>query len=117
MMGMALRHGRRGAAIAGSIGTASGTGLGCIGFTLVMSMLGSGLMGKVMGVEFTLARMGAAMLGNSSGVSNMALVITISEMGTYTLESILRTKCMVLESTNLEMDIGIREQFFQVYNK
>ncbi len=53
-------------------------GLGCIGSTLVMSMLENGLMGSVMGVESILVRMGAIMLGNSSGVLNMGLVDTIS---------------------------------------
>lgn len=53
-------------------------GLGCIGSTLVMCMLESGLMGSVMGVEFILVRTGASMLGNSSGVLNMGLAVTIS---------------------------------------
>jgi hypothetical protein len=78
MMGMELRHGRKGAGIAGSIGWDWGMGLGCIGSTPAMCMLESGLMGSVMGVEFILVRMGASMLGNSSGVLNMGLVVTIS---------------------------------------
>lgn len=52
--------------------------LGCTGFTLEMFMLESGLMGSVMVVEFILVRMVAAMLGNSSGVSNMDSVNIIS---------------------------------------
>lgn len=53
-------------------------GLGCIGSTLVMCMLENGLMGSVMGQESILVRMGATMLGNSSGVLNTGLVIIIS---------------------------------------
>lgn len=53
-------------------------GLGCTGFTLVMYLLGSGVMGSVMGVGFTLVRMGAGMLESSSGASNTVLVTTIS---------------------------------------
>lgn len=52
--------------------------LGSIGFILVMFMLGNGLMGRVMGVEFIHVRMGAVMLGNSSGASSMGLATTIS---------------------------------------
>ncbi|KAA8525957.1 hypothetical protein F0562_007943 [Nyssa sinensis] len=84
-------------------------GLGFIGFTLVMSMLVSGLMGSVMGVECTLVRMGAAMLESLSGASNTGLVVTISEMGTHMLESILQTRCMVLESITLGLDIDMKE--------
>lgn len=53
-------------------------GLGYIGVTLATFMLGSGLMGSVMGVECKLVRMGVDMLGSSRGVSSMALVITIT---------------------------------------
>jgi hypothetical protein len=53
-------------------------GLGCIGSTPVMCMPESGPMDSVMGVEFILVRMGASMLGNSSGVLNMGSVATIS---------------------------------------
>ena len=60
--------------------------LGCIGSSLVMFMLESGLMGSVMGVEYILVRMGAGMLGSSSGVSNMDLVIIIS--GKFTIFSL-----------------------------
>lgn len=62
----------------GSIGRVLDMVLECIGFTLVMFMLGNGLMGRLMGVEFIPVRMGVDMLGNSSGASSMALVTTIS---------------------------------------
>ena len=52
--------------------------LGCIDSSRVMFMPESGLMGSVMGVEYILVRMGAAMLGSSSGVLNMDLVIITS---------------------------------------
>lgn len=52
-------------------------GLGFTDSTQGMSMQGSGLMGSAMAVEFILAKMGAAMLGSSSGVSNMDWVTTI----------------------------------------
>lgn len=53
-------------------------GLECIGFILEMFMLENGLMDRVMGVEFTLVRMGVDMLGSLSGVLNMDLAIIIS---------------------------------------
>lgn len=93
----------------GSIGRVLDMVLECIGFTLVMFMLGNGLMDRLMGVEFIPVRMGVDMLGNSSGASSMALVTTISEMGIHMLENILRIKCMGLESIDLQMDIGTRE--------
>lgn len=52
-------------------------GLGFTDSTQGMSMLGSGLMASAMAVEFILAKMGAAMLGSSSGVSSMEWVTTI----------------------------------------
>lgn len=78
MMGMEWRRGLEGAGIEGSTGRDLGTDLGCIGFIREMFMLGSGLVDRVMGVEFIPVRMGAGMLGNSSGVSSMALATTIS---------------------------------------
>lgn len=78
MMDMELRHGLEEAGTVGSIGRASGTVLGCIGFTQEMFMLENGPMGRAMGVEFIPATMEADSLVNSSGVSNMGLAITIS---------------------------------------
>lgn len=51
---------------------------GSIGSTVVMCMVVSGIMDSVMGLESTLAMMGAAMLGSSNGVSNMDTDSTIS---------------------------------------
>ena len=53
-------------------------GWGCIDFTLVMCMLGSGVRGSVMGVEVILVRMGAGTLESSGGASNTGSVTTIS---------------------------------------
>lgn len=47
--------------------------LGCIGFTLEMCILESGVMGRVMGVEHILVMMGVYMLANLNGGSNMVL--------------------------------------------
>ena len=78
MMDMVLRHGLEEAGTVGSTGRGYGTVLGCIGFTQAMFMPENGLMGKAMGVEFIPATMEADSLGNSSGASNMGLVIIIS---------------------------------------
>lgn len=78
MMDMELRHGLEEAGTVGSTGRGYGTVLGCIGFTLEMFTPENGPMVRAMGVEFIPATMEADSLGNSSGVSNMGLVITIS---------------------------------------
>lgn len=78
MMDMELRHGRGVAGIEGSTDRGLGMALGCTGFIQEMSMLGSGLVGRAMGVVFILVRMGAVMWGNSSGALNMALDTTIT---------------------------------------
>lgn len=77
MMDMGLRHGRKGVGTVASTGKGWEMGLGFTDSTQGMSMQGSGLMGSAMAVEFILAKMGAAMLGSSSGVSNMDWVTTI----------------------------------------
>lgn len=61
MMVMESKHGLEAAGIEGSIGRALGMALGCIGFILAMFMLGNGLVGKAMDVEFILVRMVADM--------------------------------------------------------
>lgn len=61
MMVMELRHGPEAAGIEGSTGRALGMALECIGFILVMFMLGNGLVDKAMDVEFILVRMVADM--------------------------------------------------------
>lgn len=61
MMATALRHGRGAAGIEGSTGRALGMVLECIGFILVMCMLGNGLVVRAMGVGCILARTGADM--------------------------------------------------------
>lgn len=53
-------------------------GLGFIGSIQVILMLENGVMGRVMGLEFKLALMLAAMLVCSSVGSSMALVATTS---------------------------------------
>lgn len=78
MMGMELRLGQEGAVIGANIGRDLGMDLVCTGFILEMFMEESGLMVRVMVVEFILVRMEVVMLGNSSGVSSTALAITIS---------------------------------------
>ncbi|CAH9091922.1 unnamed protein product [Cuscuta epithymum] len=83
--------------------------LGCIGPTLGMRMLGSGVTGSATGRAYILVRTGAVISGNSSGASNMALALTSSGMQITMLANILQTKCMVLGSTDLEMDIDTRE--------
>ncbi|GAY60004.1 hypothetical protein CUMW_198720 [Citrus unshiu] len=69
----------------------------------------SGLLGRVIDMEFILVRMGVDMLANSSGGPSMALSITISEMGTHMLENILRTRYMDLVSIVLPMGINMEE--------
>jgi hypothetical protein len=78
MMGMGWRRGPGGAGIAGTIGRGCGMVLGCTGFIQGMFMPGNGPMGRAMGVECILVRMGVGMLGSSSGASSMALGTTIS---------------------------------------
>lgn len=80
---MEWRLGQEGADIEGNTGKGSGMDLEFIGSILVMFMQESGPMGRVMDVEFILVRMGADMLVNLSGESNMALAITI--LGNYNL--------------------------------
>lgn len=83
--------------------------LGFISSILVMFMLVNGLVGKAMDVVFILVRMGVDMLGSLSGVSNMVLAITISEMETHMLGSTLQTKCMDSGFTVLPMGIDMKE--------
>lgn len=78
MMGMELRLGPEAAVIEGNICRDLGMGSVCTDFILEMFMEGSGLTAKVMVVGFILVRMEVDMLGNLSGVSSMALAITIS---------------------------------------
>lgn len=52
-------------------------GLGFTGFIRGICMWESGLEGRVTVLELRLALMGAVMLGSSSVVSSMALVVTI----------------------------------------
>lgn len=78
MTAMELRRGLEGVDIGASTDRVLGMAMAFTGFTLGMFMLGSGQMGRAMDVEFTPVKMGADMLGNSSGVSNMGLAITIS---------------------------------------
>lgn len=78
MMVMELRLGQEVADIEDNIDRDLGMVLGCIDFILAMYMLGSGLVGKVMGAEYIHVRMEAAMLENSSGVLSMGSVTTIS---------------------------------------
>ena len=88
MMGMGWRLGPEDGDLEGNIGKALGMGLGCIGSIPEMFMRGNGQMGRVMGVDFIAARMGADMWGNSSGASSMGLVITISgilDVGSLTI--------------------------------
>lgn len=108
MTAMASRRGRGEAGIAGSIAGDCGTESGSTGSTLAMFMLGSGPVGSAMGVEFTLVRMGVSMLESSILVLNMDLGIIISEMGTPMLGNISQTRCMVLGSIGLQMDIGMK---------
>ena len=77
-MDMVLKHGLEEAGIVGSTCWGYAMVLGCIGFTLEMFMPENGPMGRAMDVEFILATMEADSSGNSNGVSNMGLVITIS---------------------------------------
>ncbi|KAK9177033.1 hypothetical protein WN944_029052 [Citrus x changshan-huyou] len=127
MMGMESRLGPEGADIGANIGKILGMDLGFISFIPQMFMQVSGLMGKVMDVEFILVRMGVDMLANLSGGSSTALAIAISgnayesfsshidiqvsylEMGTHMLENILRTRCMDSASIVLPMGIGMEE--------
>lgn len=60
-MGMVWKPGLGAAATVASIGMDFAMGLACIGSTRVMSLLGSGPMGRAMGVECTPAMMGADM--------------------------------------------------------
>lgn len=69
-------------------------GWGCIDFTLVMCMLGSGVRGSVMGVEFILVRMGAGMLGSLGGASNTGSVTTISGTFPISLLFLLGAYCV-----------------------
>lgn len=78
MMDMELRHGPKEADTVDSTGRASGMDSECIGFTPEMFTPENGPTGRAMGVEFIPAMMGADSSGNSSGVSNMGLAITIS---------------------------------------
>jgi hypothetical protein len=78
MMVMGLKLGLEGAVIAAIIGRGFDMVSGCIGSILGMFTLENGRMGRVMGVECTLVRMGVGMLESSSGVSSMVLAITIS---------------------------------------
>lgn len=116
-MAMGSKLGREEAGIEASIDRDFGTDSGCTGFTLAMFMLGSGLMGRVMAVEFIHAKMGAVMLGSSSGVLNTGLVTTISEMGTHTLENILLTRCTALGFINLPMGTATRGPGMRVEGK
>lgn len=77
MMVMGWRRGLVGAGIEDSIGRDLGMVMECIGFIQEMCMLGSGVMGRAMGVVFILVRTGAGMWVNLNGVLNMALDITI----------------------------------------
>lgn len=61
MMVMESKHGLEAAGIEGSTGRALGMVLECIGFILVMFMLGNGLVGRAMVVEFIPVRMVADM--------------------------------------------------------
>lgn len=61
MMAMALRRGLGAAGIEGSTSKALGMVSEYIGFTLVMFMLGNGLVGRAMGAGFIPARMVADM--------------------------------------------------------
>lgn len=78
MMVMGLKLGLEGAVIAAIIGRGFDMVLGCIGSIPGMFTLENGRMGRVMGVECILVRMGVGMLESSSGVSSMVLAITIS---------------------------------------
>lgn len=108
MMVMESRLGQEVADIEDNTDRDLGMVLGCIDFILAMYMLGSGLVGKVMGVEYIHVRMEAAMLENSSGVLSMGSVTTISEMVTGMLENTLRTRCTVSASILLPMVIIMR---------
>ncbi|XP_024034131.1 uncharacterized protein LOC18035663 isoform X2 [Citrus clementina] len=107
MMGMESRLGPEGADIGANMGKILGMDLGFISFIPQMFMQVSGLMGKVMDVEFILVRMGVNMLANLSGGSSTALAIAISE-------NILRTKCMDSASIVLPMGIGMEESGMRV---
>ena len=77
-MGTESRLGPEGADIGANIGKILGMDLGFISFIPQMFMQVSGLMGKVIDVEFILVRMGVDMLANLSGRSSTALAIAIS---------------------------------------
>ena len=77
MTAMGWKRGQEEAGIVGSIGRVLGMDLGFIGSILGMFMQESGLMGRVMDVEFIPVRMEVDMLGNSNGESSMDLDITI----------------------------------------
>lgn len=77
-MVMGSKRGREVAVTEVSTGRVFDMDLASIDFIQGMFTLESGPMARVMAVEFILARMGVDMLVNSSGVSSMALDITIS---------------------------------------
>jgi hypothetical protein len=72
IMGIESRPGRREVATGVSIGKALGMVMGFTGFTLEMSIRGSGLMGRAMATASTLVKMAVGMLGSLSGASSMA---------------------------------------------
>lgn len=84
MTDMGLKHGLVGAATGDSIGRGFGMGTVSIGSTPAMCTQESGRTGRAMGMGCIPARMGADMLGSSSGESSMASDTTIS--GTKDIE-------------------------------
>lgn len=67
-MDMGWRRGLEEVDIGASTEWVLGMAMAYTGFTLGTFMLGSGQMGRAMDVEFIPVKMGADMLGNSSGV-------------------------------------------------
>lgn len=117
MMDMGLRRGQGAAGIGGSIGRGLDMVLVYIDFILGMFMLGNGQMGRVMGVEFILARMVAGMWASSSGVSSMAWVTTTSGMETRMLGNTLLIKCMALGFILLQMATVMKEPGMRAEDK